>query len=123
MARKRTGCIYVEVQRNTGKSNNGGGLYQPRYIRGVGRQSHRNETLVQSHLDRRGEGVEEVLRRLKIAEASNEKARQQMKRELEAGAIRFMTVTEKLIAQARGHEDNEATHAARRCLAKRGIAL
>lgn len=80
-------------------------------------------TLVQSHLDRRGEGVEEVLHRLKIAEASNEKARQQMKRELEAGAIRFMTVTEKLIAQARGHEDNEATHAARRCLAKRGIAL
>lgn len=38
MARKRTGCIYVEVQRNTGKSNNGGGLYQPRYIRGVGRR-------------------------------------------------------------------------------------
>lgn len=80
-------------------------------------------TLVQSHLDRRGEGAEEVLRRLKIAEASNEKARQQMKRELEAGAIRFMTVTEKLIAHAHGHEDNEATHAARHCLAKRGIAL
>lgn len=38
MPRKRTGCIYVEVQRNTGKSNNGGGLYQPRYIRGVGRR-------------------------------------------------------------------------------------
>ena len=80
-------------------------------------------TLVQSHLDRRGEGTEEVLRRLKIAEAANEKARQQMKRELKAGAIRFMTVTEKLIAQARGHEDNEATHAARRCLSKRGISL
>lgn len=79
--------------------------------------------LVQSHLDRRGEGAEEVLRRLKTAEAANEKARQQMKRELEAGAIRLMTVTEKLIVQARGHEDNEATHAARRCLAKRGITL
>lgn len=78
-------------------------------------------TLVQSHLDRRGEGAEEVLRRLKIAEASNEKAREQMERELKAGEIRFMTVTEKLIAQARGHEDNEATRAARRCLAKRGI--
>ncbi len=80
-------------------------------------------TLVQSHLDRRGEGAEEVLRRLKIAEEANEKAREQMRRELETGAIRFMTETEKLVVQARGHEDNEATHAARRCLAKRGITL
>ena len=80
-------------------------------------------TLVQSHLDRRGEGAEEVLRRLKIAEAANEKAREQMERELKAGTIRFMTVTEKLIAHAHGHEDNEATHAARRCLAKRGLML
>lgn len=40
MPRKRTGCIYVEIQRNTGKSNNGGGLHQPRYIRGVGRRYH-----------------------------------------------------------------------------------
>lgn len=79
--------------------------------------------LVQSHLDRRGEGPEEVLRRLDTAQAANRKAREQMERELKAGTIRFMTTEEKLIAQARGHEDNEATHAARRCLAKRGISL
>lgn len=80
-------------------------------------------TLVQSHMDRRGEGTEEVLRRLKIAESLNEKARLQMKQELNAGSIRFMTITERLRVIARGHEDNEATHAARRCLIKRGISL
>lgn len=29
MPRKRTGCIYTEIQRNTGKSNNGGACISP----------------------------------------------------------------------------------------------
>lgn len=77
--------------------------------------------LVQSHIDRNGEGSAEVLRQLKIAESLNANARERMRRELEAGTIRFMTPVEQIRVMAGGHPDNEATRAAIRCLAKRGI--
>ena len=40
---------------------------------------------------------------------------------LAAGRVRPPTRTERLIARANGHEDNDATQAARRLLAKMGI--
>lgn len=78
---------------------------------------------IQSHIDRRGEAVQELTRQLDILEAKNREARELMKRELESGDIRFMTPKEKIIIQAAGHPDNESTAAARRCLAKRRAML
>lgn len=52
----------------------------------------------------------------------NSELRAEYWRKVDAGEIHNDTVVEQLFKNAGGHEDNESTHAARRCLAKRGIA-
>lgn len=53
----------------------------------------------------------------------NHKLRIEFREKVAAGVIIKETVIDSLIAAAHGHEDNEATWAARRCLKKRGIKL
>lgn len=53
----------------------------------------------------------------------NHKLRVEFRKKVASGEIHEDTVVERLIASARGHEDNEATWAARRCLQKRRIKL
>lgn len=54
---------------------------------------------------------------------TNHKLRVEFRKKVESGEIYKDSVVDCLIASARGHEDNEATWAARRCLKKRGINI
>ena len=54
---------------------------------------------------------------------TNCKLRIEFRKKVDSGEIYKDTVVDRLIASARGHEDNEATWAARRCLLKRGIDI
>lgn len=54
---------------------------------------------------------------------TNYKLRIEFRKKVDSGEIYKDTVVDRLIASARGHEDNEATWAARRCLLKRGIDI
>lgn len=48
--------------------------------------------------------------------------RQEFRQKVADGLIHKDTIIESLLRAANGHEDNEATHAARRALKKRGIS-
>lgn len=48
--------------------------------------------------------------------------RQEFRQKVADGLIHKDTIIETLLMAANGHEDNEATHAARRALKKRGIS-
>lgn len=52
---------------------------------------------------------------------TNYRLRVEFRNKVASGEIHRDTIPEILIAAARGHEDNKATWAARRCLKKRGI--
>ena len=54
---------------------------------------------------------------------TNHKLRVEFRKKVESGEIYKDSVVDCLITSARGHEDNEATWAARRCLLKRGINI
>lgn len=54
---------------------------------------------------------------------TNHKLRIEFRKKVDSGEIYKDTVVDRLIASARGHEDNEATWAARRCLLKRRIDI
>ena len=54
---------------------------------------------------------------------TNYKLRIEFRKKVDSGEIYKDTVVDRLIASAHGHEDNEATWAARRCLLKRGIDI
>lgn len=51
----------------------------------------------------------------------NTRLREEFRAKVASGEIHKDTVIESLIKAANGHEDNASTHAARRCLKKRGL--
>ena len=64
---------------------------------------------------------DDLRRRLQTISAINSRLRAEYRAMVASGEIEAPTQEEQLIEVANGHEDNEATHAARRCCAKRGI--
>ena len=80
-----------------------------------------NGIFLQSHIGRNGESVAELERRLDDILPERARLRREYGEKIRNGEIRDYTIEEKLKAAARGHEDNEATWAARRCCEKRGI--
>lgn len=56
-----------------------------------------------------------------LISAANSRLRAEYRAKVAAGEIEAPTLEDQLVEMANGHEDNEATHAARRCCAKRGI--
>lgn len=64
---------------------------------------------------------EELRVRMMDISATNSRLRAEYRAKVSSGEIEPPTIEERLVEQANGHEDNEATHAARRCCAKRGI--
>lgn len=76
---------------------------------------------VQSHISRHGESTRDLNKMMETVCAVNHSLRQEYRSKLLNGDLRDYTVVEKLVAAARGHEDNASTHAARRCCEKRGL--
>lgn len=76
---------------------------------------------LQSHISRRDEVENELYRVINPLCETNHRLRQEYRAKVESGEIVPSTISEQLIAAANGHEDNEATHAARRCCIKRGL--
>ena len=67
--------------------------------------------------------IEDFNKRLGEIVGINHKLRVEFRKKVASEEIHEDTVVERLIASAHGHEDNEATWAARRCLQKRRINL
>lgn len=67
--------------------------------------------------------IEDFNKKLGEIVETNHKLRAEFRDKVALGEIHKDTVQEELMNSARGHEDNEATWAARRCLKKRGISL
>lgn len=76
---------------------------------------------IQSHIARNDAPIEELNKKLGEICDKNNLLRAEFREKVESGEIHEDTIPEKLLSAARGHEDNEATHAARRCLQKRKI--
>lgn len=77
---------------------------------------------IQSHISRHGEGTVDLMKCIDKIMPVNSRLRREYWRLVSEGAVRPYTQAEILKMQAGGHEDNEATWAARRCCEKRGIA-